>query len=80
MTVKGERTLARLINNSVDVSSLDLAADGYMHAGWIAVSSMMARRLVDGSESSNLALFRLHHLDAEMSVAENACKIPVGLV
>ncbi|MFK7853612.1 MAG: acyl-CoA dehydrogenase family protein [Granulosicoccus sp.] len=63
------------IKGSSGVSSANLSADGYMRAGWVAVSSLMVCRMLDVEDLSKLAYFRLHQLSAEMSVAENACSI-----
>ncbi len=66
-----------LIAGTGGVSSPDLAADGYLRAGWVAVSALMATRLIgQGGELARLGRYRLHHLDAEMSLAEAACRLP----
>ncbi len=58
-----------------------LAADGYLRAGWVAVSAaMVLRMLASHSSFERPALFRLHTLDAEMSAAESLCKIPEGFI
>lgn len=56
----------------------DLAADGYLRAGWVLVSAWMARRLL--RTQPRLGSFRLHQLPAEMAVPEAACRLPPALV
>lgn len=70
----------KFIEGSSEVSSADLSADGYMRAGWVAVSSLMVCRLFDVADLSKPARFRLHQLNAEMTLAENACRIPAELL
>ena len=54
-----------------------LAANGYLMAGWVAVSAVMAARLsACGAGMANLANYRMHKLRAEWGVAENACTMP----
>ncbi len=69
-----------LLMGDATLSAPDLAADGYLNAGWVAVSAVMACRLLGQSEMAHFGHFRLHQLSAEMSVAEAACKIPRSLI
>lgn len=70
-----------LLSRSSEFSSPDIAADGYLKAGWIAVSAAMVLRLLEsGSDLEKLAHFRLHQLNVEMDLAEANCKIPANLI
>jgi len=69
-----------LLKGDETLSAPDLAADGYLRAGWIAVSAVMACRLLGQAEMVHFGQFRLHQLSAEMSVAEAACQIPCSLI
>ena len=65
-----------LLKASSDSAHADLAADGYLRAGWAAVSAVMALRLIDaGGQFIQLARFRLHQLVAEMEVAKSATRL-----
>jgi len=63
------------------VARPDLAADGYLQAGWFAFSSLMVLRLLASHPSfEKLALFRMHSLGAEWALAGALCKIQDDLV
>ncbi len=54
---------------------LDLAADGYLRAGWVAVSAAVSVRLIGcGGQLEAFGRVRLAQLAAEMLAAETACR------
>lgn len=70
-----------LLNTEVGYSEPDLAAVGYLNAGWVMVSAWLCCRFIGvGSETERLARFRLHCLSAEMAAAEAGCKISNNLI
>ena len=71
-----EELIQRLLEKDPALSPLDLASDGAMRAGWVAVSAWMSVRLLAcGDDLAKLARFRLNQLPAEMAAAEAACSI-----
>lgn len=63
------------------LAPVDLAADGYLRAGWAAVSAWMACRLIRlGGADGRAARMRLHVLPAEMGLAEAACRLEPALI
>jgi len=59
----------------------DLAADGYLRAGWAAVSAWMACRLIQiGGADARAARMRLHFLPGEFGLADAACRLVPALV
>ena len=60
---------------------LDVAADGFLRAGWLAVSAMMAARLARrGGQLAQLAQFRMRELTAQWPAVEAACRIAPELL
>ncbi|MFD1913742.1 acyl-CoA dehydrogenase family protein [Halodurantibacterium flavum] len=56
-------------------ASPELAADGYLRAGWLAVTAWLACRLIEaGSEREGR--FALHDLSERMAGAEALCHLP----
>jgi hypothetical protein len=74
--------LARaLLSGEPALAPPELAADGYMRAGWAAISGWMACRLIGaGSELARPGRLRLHLLPAEMSLAETRCRLTESLI
>jgi len=59
----------------------DLAADGYLRAGWAAVSAWMACRLIRlGGADARAARMRLHALPGELGLADAACRLNPALI
>jgi len=78
----GFEALSRaLIARDDTVARPDLAADGYLRAGWFAVSATMVLRLLASHPSfEKLAFFRMHSLGVEWAQADALCRIQDDLV
>jgi hypothetical protein len=76
------RALARdLLAGAEDCAPPDLAADGFLRAGWAASSAWMACRLVAaGGDLARLGRFRMQTLPAEMHLARAACRLDPNLL
>ena len=65
-----------LRGGDTDRAPPELAADGYLRAGWAAVSAAACCRMIAaGAELAAAGRFRLHHLDGEMALAEAGCRL-----
>ncbi len=71
-------TLAASLSDAGE-DRLLLAADGYLRAGWCAVSAVLACRLVAAGEpAATPGRFWLAGIEAAMSCAEAACRLDPG--
>ena len=71
----------RLMSSGASTKVLLGQADGYLRAGWTAVSALMAARLAGlGEEGRAWARYRLHFSEAEMTRAEASCSLPSELL
>ncbi len=72
---------AAMLEGGDGMAAPDLAADGYLRAGWAAVSAAACCRMIAASaELARLGRFRLRYLDAEMALAEASCRLDAALV
>jgi alkylation response protein AidB-like acyl-CoA dehydrogenase len=76
-----EALAADLLAGAEGFAPPDLAADGFLRAGWATVAAWMACRLVAaGGELARLGRFRLQTLAPELALARAACRLDAELI